>query len=87
MPSKYQPLGDYLAKQADAGVRHLTMTFGQIEELLGQPLPATAWIRHEWWEPPPWQRSTQAWHGWRRAGWRAEPHFLTGAVTFERVSA
>jgi hypothetical protein len=44
--SKYQPLADWLATQAQASV---TLTFGHIERILGTRLPRTGWHRANWW--------------------------------------
>jgi hypothetical protein len=42
----YRPLHDYLRKRfADSVV----LTFGQIEDLLGAPLPAAAYADEGWW--------------------------------------
>ncbi len=44
--AKYQPLGDWLAAQPGERV---TLTFGQVEQILGQRLPASAWANAGWW--------------------------------------
>lgn len=63
----YADLAAYLTAQADAGVRHITVTFGTVlATILRRPLPATARAGAEW------SRATghapQAWYGWLRAG-------------------
>jgi hypothetical protein len=63
---KYDALQDYLASQAK-DKRQFTMTFTQIDQLVGQ-LPQTARIRRTWWantvddgrEPKAWQAA--GWH-------------------------
>ena len=42
----YDPLRVYLRKQSDPVVR---MTFGQVERVLGKPLPASARKHQAWW--------------------------------------
>jgi hypothetical protein len=44
--SKYDPLGSYLVRQ---GAREIRLTFGEIEKLLGFPLPASARKHRPWW--------------------------------------
>lgn len=47
--SKYQPLGDFLVRQAD---QEFTLTFAEIEEILGFPLPASQ-TNYAWWSNNP----------------------------------
>jgi hypothetical protein len=62
---KYDPLRDHLAACPEA-VRELTMSFGEIEQLVGQ-LPRSARIRRAWWGNTVDARvEAQA---WRAAGW------------------
>ncbi len=44
--SKYQPLFDYL-RQCDR--QEVTLTFAEIERIVGQPLPSSARSRKAWW--------------------------------------
>ena len=44
--AKYDPLGDYLAKQRGGAC---TLTHAQIEEILGAELPPIARRRRQWW--------------------------------------
>ena len=86
MPTRYQPLGDYLAALSPETTT-LTLTLLEIEALLGAPLPASARGR-QWWVNQ-WSESSQA-RVWRRAGWRVAGHALRAvppAVTFERLPA
>jgi len=77
-PAKYQPLADYLAAQAGERV---TLTFTEIEAILGAELPATAHLRW-WWgnvRTGPWSRA------WLRVGWQVErPAVWFYQVTFVR---
>lgn len=43
---KYRPLGDYLVKQHEVTV---SLTFQQIEQILGFALPPSAYGHRAWW--------------------------------------
>jgi len=43
---KYHPLGDYLVKQYEVS---LSLTFQDIEQILGFPLPLSAYSHRAWW--------------------------------------
>lgn len=78
--SIYDPLRDYLQRQTGS---RFTLSFTEIEKILGRPLPASA-NRPQWWANV---RATQTHNqreAWRKAGYNA---FLEGAsrVRFERV--
>ena len=65
MASVYQPLGAYLARQP--GPTH-TLTFGQVEAILGRALPPSAARVRDWWTNDP--GHSQADYGWLAAGWQ-----------------
>ena len=69
MASVYQPLGAYLARQP--GPTH-TLTFPEVEAILGRPLPAIASTARAraWWTND--AGRSQADHGWLAADWRVE---------------
>jgi hypothetical protein len=78
---RYASLYTYLEhRYADVVV----LTFGQIEDLLGFPLPDLARTRHEWWtsdvsgNEPPYSDA------WRLAGRTAKPNLMARTVAFER---
>ena len=48
MRSKYEPLEIYLQERSGSD-SELSMGFGQIEEILGARLPASAYKYREWW--------------------------------------
>lgn len=83
---KYAPLGDWLVAR-DPQERTIRVTFHDIETLLGQPLPSSAYSHRLWWanfrfEP---HRQSAAWTG---AGWRVEDvDFAAQEVTFTRTNA
>ena len=80
-PRKYDPLADYLAALT---VDEVTLTFAEIEAIIGAPLPPSARLR-TWWANT--AGSAQA-RAWRSAGWRMarrQLHSATPAVTFVRA--
>ena len=83
MPGKYQPLYQYLK---DRYANTVVLTFAQIEDLLGFPLPDSARVHNEWWAntgpkdtPPPHSRS------WTLASRTATPNLPAQTVVFERA--
>jgi hypothetical protein len=69
MASIYQPLGAYLARQA--GPTH-TLTFREVEAILGRPLPPSAFVGHAWgwWTNEP--GHSHADYGWLGVGWEVD---------------
>ena len=66
--SKYAPLAEYLGKQETGRV---TLTFGQVEEILGAQLPASARCYRPWWGNEIAGQHVQA-RAWLDVGWRLE---------------
>ncbi len=66
MASVYQPLGAYLAQHPGPT---LTLTFREVEAILGRPLPpsASAEGARAWWTND--AGHSQADYGWLAAGW------------------
>ncbi len=78
--SRYDPLRDYLAA-LPVDRRDLTMSFGEIEDLVGQ-LPRLARSRPSWWANTDATAEAQA---WQEAGWLVQSADLAAAqVTFAR---
>jgi hypothetical protein len=84
VPPEYRPLHKYLdGRYADTVV----LTFAEIEDLLGIPLPDAARSELAWWssgEPggaPPAQS-----HAWMQANRTAKPNLRAEIVVFERTS-
>ena len=82
MAGTYRGLYNYLENRYSNTV---VITFGQIEDLLGFPLPDRARTDREWWtadlsttEPP----HAQA---WIQAGMTATPNLFAKNVVFERA--
>ncbi len=78
MPAKYAPLTAYL--RAQSGER-VTLTFVEIEAIIGAPLPLTA-RRVGWWaNVPRWSHA----RAWLAAGWQMVwTDVWGGRVTFAR---
>ena len=82
VPIKYAALHKYLKERyADA----VTMSFGQIEDVLGSELPAVARAKPEWWTITDAESGdcAQA-QAWALAGRTAEPNLGAQIVRFER---
>jgi hypothetical protein len=78
----YAALQKYLTgRYADAVV----LTFGQIEDLLGFPLPEPAWVEPGWWSAAASGAtpSVQS-QAWTLAKRTATPNLPAGTVLFER---
>jgi hypothetical protein len=85
VPAEYLPLHKYLD---DRFADTVVLTIGEVEDLLGSPLPELAHLQPEWWAngdadgpPSPQSRS------WLRAGRIATPNLRAQIVAFERTSA
>jgi DNA-binding XRE family transcriptional regulator len=78
--SKYHPLYEHLrASGADA----LTLTFAQVEMLMGESMPASARARRGWWSNRAAGSPQSA--AWTEAGYRVEDVDLQGEhVTFRK---
>ncbi|WP_145047873.1 hypothetical protein [Paenibacillus xylanexedens] len=74
--SKYFPLENYLNQVS------ITLTYSELEEILGFVLPKTAYKREQWWENNT-MNHTQA-NSWLNAGWKVEKVNLGVDVTFIR---
>jgi hypothetical protein len=66
MASKYGALADYLRRQTGP---HLTMSFAEIEGLIGT-LPSSSHTWRAWWAND--RSHAQAKHGWLAADWEVE---------------
>jgi hypothetical protein len=63
VPPKYYPLQRYLEAMADAEV---TLSFAELEVIIGGPLPQTALLR-SWWAN---RRTQPQGRAWLTAGWQ-----------------
>lgn len=81
--SKYTPLNTFLAACPKT---RLSLTFAEVENLLGAPLPRSAYDHQAWWANNPEGHSHC--RAWISAGWRTENLNITARkVDFVRVSA
>lgn len=77
--SKYAPLTDFLNQQ---NATRLQLTFGQIEEIIGEKLPRSARTYRPWWGNETAAESRQC-RSWTCTGWRVESvDQAHGRVTF-----
>lgn len=77
--SVYEPLRDHLLF---SGKTNLTMSFAEIERVLGRPLPPSARKRTAWWSNNA-QGHVQA-HAWLRSSYKTtELNLLGERVTFD----
>ena len=68
--NKYKPLKKYLLALSTQ-VAETTLTFDQIEQILGRPLPSSAHYYMAWWANEKKPNMAQR-RGWQDAGWRVE---------------
>jgi hypothetical protein len=81
----YAPLQKYLAARY-ANV--VVLTFQEIGDLLGFPLPAIARVERDWWGPPaPGSALSTQSQSWTLARRTATPNLMAQTVLFERTSA
>ncbi len=81
VPSEYLPLHKYLAgRYADA----LVLTFAQMEDLLGFPLPGVAHAEASWWAND--EATSLHSRAWTQAARRATPNLGAAIVLFERLA-
>lgn len=81
--SRYTPLAEYLYQQPASRDR-ITITFSEIERIIGGDLPASAREYRAWWSNDT-SRQAQA-AQWLSAGWRTDEVDQTrGFVTFSRI--
>ena len=79
-----RPFHKYLRERhADTVV----LTFGQIEDLLGSPLPDEARVQTAWWTASRTDLTSPHAQAWMAANRTAVPNLLARTVRFERVAA
>ncbi len=82
---KYAPLERWLREQAEEQI-HIRVSFGLIEEIIGEPLPPSARQHSNWWANDSTSRSQSI--AWLTAGWRVESVNLGGStVVFRRANS
>lgn len=80
---RYEPLRRYLAQ---AETEEVTLSFEEIETLIGRQLPYSAKEAHwrQWWANAEANAQSKA---WLSVGWRAQPNREAGRVLFRRVGS
>ena len=82
--SRYQRLADYLTEQS---ADEVTLSFAEIEALVGAALPTSAYLR-DWWRNKGVHRGAS--RSWRAAGWEVATFTRRAGerwVTFRRRPA
>ncbi|MGK7379004.1 N-acetyltransferase family protein [Planococcus sp. 1R117A] len=82
LEKKYIPLADYFAS---ASSTKITLSFNEIEQIMGQQLPNAAYLNKSWWKKtkPP----AKHFHAWMDAGYHVSEIITNRYVTFERTDA
>ena len=81
--SKYSPLGEFLEVWP---AREVTLTFEEVEEILGFDLPSSARSGKGFWVNTVNDFVPPSGPGWVSVGWRVTRHGVEdGAVKFEKV--
>jgi hypothetical protein len=70
MAGKYAPLEDYL-RSLSSNKTKVTLSFEQIEAILKDKLPASAYEDERWWEHETEGNHVSA-RAWTKAGWKVE---------------
>jgi hypothetical protein len=82
---KYRPLHAHLIR---AHGDELTMTFEEIEHVLGTTLPPSAYNHRAWWgNEDPYKTVLRGKRSWLFAGFKAYPDMRLRRVTFKRASS
>ena len=82
--SKYDPLHKYLT-DIPAVQTDVTLRFTDLERILGERLPASAYTHRPWWGNESGGRHVQT-HAWMQAGWVVDGVDLAGEwVRFRRM--
>jgi hypothetical protein len=74
-----EPLVNFLEACPDTQV---TLTFEEVEQILGVPLPPTARQFSPWWHGVSWHTRR-----WQDLGWRVTCSYAAGTVTFTKNHA
>jgi hypothetical protein len=86
MPGKYGPLALYL-RAVPSSTRELTLSFSEIERILGAPLPESATTYRPWWGNQKNSKSRPQAHAWLSAGFLVDTvnqARSNGSVRFKR---
>ncbi len=82
--AKYDALRDYLAR-LPRGQNRVTLSFKQIEDVLGAPLPPSAHRYEDWWQGSTRWSKVVTVRAWEQAGWVVDDlNVRVGLVTFRK---
>lgn len=84
--SKYEPLTTFLTSQS-ASTKEVTLSFRQIEDLLGAKLPESAFTYREWWGNQADTSNRPQAKAWMKAGFEVDAvtqDKSNGSVRFRR---
>ncbi|MFD1863676.1 GNAT family N-acetyltransferase [Planococcus chinensis] len=82
LEKKYIPLADYFASASNPKI---TLSFNEIEQIMGQQLPNAAYLNKSWWKKtkPP----AKHFHAWMDAGYYVSDVITNRLVTFEKIDS
>ncbi len=84
--AKYNLIYEWLRSKTNAGEVVVSITFSEVEKILGVPLPKSARIYREWWAND--KTHVQAAGGWMAAGWKVgHANLNSEQVIFEQFDA
>jgi hypothetical protein len=83
MSANYQPLQDYLQARAHAD-REISLSLDQIESIIGDPLPKSAYNYRQWWENQSDVSTRPQAKAWAGAGYKVESVQGTSTITAVR---
>jgi hypothetical protein len=66
--AKYGPLNEYLQNSSE---KEITLSFNQVEKIIGDKLPPSAKKHQAWWANEAEGQHVHA-HAWMDAGWKVE---------------
>lgn len=82
---KYRPLHAHLMR---VRTDEVTLTFSEIEQILGTTLPPSAYKHRAWWgNEDPYKTMMRGKRGWLLAGFKAYPDMRSQRVVFKRSSS
>lgn len=86
MATKYEPLELHL-RAVPAKVQEVTLSFAELERILGAPLPASALTHRPWWGNQKDSKTRPHAHAWLSAGFAVDTvnqARTSGSVRFRR---
>ena len=81
--NKYDPLENHLVK---SGQDVITMSFAELEAILGAPLPHTAYHRNEWWGNEKSSGGHVQARAWMGAGYTVRADRAAQVAVFTRIN-